>query len=309
MSDFDSLLRGVAEDHADRDDTGRAETDRADGAHGADGRRGAPARRHDREVVRAARRRARDRARGSGSGSVSGSASSLAHAGDPSYPGPIISLDDVTRFFPGPPPVNALRGIDLQVDRGDYLAIVGPSGSGKSTMLNTLGLLDRPSTGTFLFEGIDVSALDDDARAALRANAIGFVFQSFHLLPTRSVLENVMLAGAYAGLGRDEREPLARAALDRVGLAHRVDFSPATLSGGERQRVAIARAVSTTPRLLLADEPTGNLDRKNSESVMRLFEELGEEGLTIVMITHDDAVAEAADRRVRIHDGELSELA
>ncbi|MBL3687495.1 ABC transporter ATP-binding protein [Leucobacter zeae] len=230
-------------------------------------------------------------------------------AGDPAYAGPIISLDDVTRFFPGPPPVNALRGIDLTVERGDYLAIVGPSGSGKSTMLNTLGLLDRPSTGTFLFEGIDVAALSDDDRAALRGNAIGFVFQSFHLLPTRSVLENVMLAGAYAGLTREEREPLARAALDRVGLAHRVDFSPATLSGGERQRVAIARAVSTTPRLLLADEPTGNLDRKNSESVMRLFEELGQEGLTIVMITHDDAVAEAAGRRARIHDGELSELA
>lgn len=228
--------------------------------------------------------------------------------GDPSYPGPIVSLDDITRFFPGPPPVNALRGIDLTIDRGDYLAIVGPSGSGKSTMLNTLGLLDRPSTGTFLFEGIDVSTLSEDERAALRARAIGFVFQSFHLMPTRTVLENVMLAGTYAGLPRDEREPLARRALERVGLTHRVDFTPNTLSGGERQRVAIARAVCTSPRLLLADEPTGNLDRENSESVMELFSELGADGLTIVMITHDETVAQAAARRVRINDGSLTEI-
>lgn len=201
--------------------------------------------------------------------------------GDPEFDGPIISLDDVTRYFPGPPAVNALRGIDLIVERGDYLAIVGPSGSGKSTMLNTLGLLDRPSTGTFLFEGIDVGALTEDERAALRARAIGFVFQSFHLMPTRTVLENVMLAGTYAGLPRDARESLARLAIDRVGLAHRVDFTPNTLSGGERQRVAIARAVCTSPRLLLADEPTGNLDRENSESIMRLFADLGRDGLTI----------------------------
>lgn len=228
--------------------------------------------------------------------------------GDPLYPGPIAELTSVTRFFPGPPPVNALRGIDLTVERGDYLAIIGPSGSGKSTMLNTLGLLDRPSTGTFLFEGIDVAGLSEDERAGLRARAIGFVFQSFHLMPTRTVLENVMLAGTYAGLSRDEREPLARRALERVGLSHRIDFTPNTLSGGERQRVAIARAVCTSPRLLLADEPTGNLDRANSESVMRLFDELSADGLTIVMITHDEAVAQAAGRRVRINDGELTVL-
>lgn len=228
--------------------------------------------------------------------------------GDPDYAGPIIELNDVTRFFPGPPPVNALRGINLTVQRGDYLAIVGPSGSGKSTMLNTLGLLDRPSTGRFLFEGLDVADLSDDERSAVRGRAVGFVFQSFHLMPTRTVLENVMLAGTYAGLSRDEREPLARAALDRVGLSHRVDFSPNTLSGGERQRVAIARAVSTSPRLLLADEPTGNLDRENSASIMKLFRELGADGLTIVMITHDSTVADSADRRVRINDGELSEI-
>ena len=232
-----------------------------------------------------------------------------AGVGDPDYPGPIAELTDVTRFFPGPPPVNALRGINLTVDRGDYLAIIGPSGSGKSTMLNTLGLLDRPSTGTFLFEGIDVADLSEDERAGLRARAIGFVFQSFHLMPTRTVLENVMLAGTYAGLTREEREPLARNALERVGLSHRVDFTPNTLSGGERQRAAIARAVCTSPRLLLADEPTGNLDRANSESVMRLFEELSADGLTIVMITHDDDVAAAAGRRARINDGELEVIA
>ncbi|SJN12712.1 ABC transporter, ATP-binding protein [Leucobacter sp. 7(1)] len=228
--------------------------------------------------------------------------------GNPEFAGPIIELEDVTRFFPGPPPVNALRGVNLTVERGDYLAIVGPSGSGKSTMLNTLGLLDRPSTGRFLFEGIDVAGLSDDERSALRGRAVGFVFQSFHLMPTRTVLENVMLAGTYAGLTRDEREPLARTALERVGLSHRVDFSPNTLSGGERQRVAIARAVCTSPRLLLADEPTGNLDRENSASIMRLFQELSSDGLTIVMITHDQHVADVAERRVRINDGELSEL-
>lgn len=256
----------------------------------------------DRAVLRRARERAREHAR----------AATLAPAspiGDPDHAGPIVALDDVTRYFPGPPAVNALRGIDLSIERGDYLAIVGPSGSGKSTMLNTLGLLDRPSTGTFLFEGVDVGGLAEDERAALRATAIGFVFQSFHLLPTRSVLENVMLAGTYEGVPRGEREERARAALDRVGLAHRVDFSPKHLSGGERQRVAIARAVSGAPRLLLADEPTGNLDRKNSDSIMQLFEDLGSDGLTVVMITHDEAVAAAARRRVRMHDGELTELA
>ncbi|MFV0434868.1 MAG: ABC transporter ATP-binding protein [Leucobacter sp.] len=232
-----------------------------------------------------------------------------ARVGDPDFHGPIIELERVTRFFPGPPAVNALRGVDLRVERGDYLAIIGPSGSGKSTMLNTLGLLDRPSTGSFRFEGIDTAELDDDARAALRSRAIGFVFQSFHLMPTRNVLENVMLAGTYAGLSHEEREPRARRALERVGLGHRVDFSPSTLSGGERQRVAIARAVCTAPRLLLADEPTGNLDRENSAAIMRLFEELGADGLTIVMITHDETVAAAAHRRVRINDGELAEVA
>ncbi len=241
-----------------------------------------------------------------GAGVQAHASSKRADIGDPEFEGPIAELSGVTRFFPGPPPVNALRGVDLTVDRGDYLAIIGPSGSGKSTMLNTLGLLDRPSTGTFLFEGIDVAGLSEDERAGLRSRAIGFVFQSFHLMPTRTVLENVMLAGTYAGLSREEREPLARRALDRVRLSHRIDSTPNTLSGGERQRVAIARAVCTSPRLLLADEPTGNLDRANSRAIMALFDELSRDGLTIVMISHDEAVAEAAGRRVRINDGELT---
>ena len=223
-------------------------------------------------------------------------------------PQPLIRLDDVTRIFPGPPAVNALRGIDLTVDPGEYLAIVGPSGSGKSTMLNTLGLLDRPSTGTYWFEGVDVSSLSEDARAEIRGGEIGFVFQSFHLLPTRTVLENVMLATAYAGVPRQDRERLAHGALARVDMSHRTDFYPGTLSGGEKQRVAIARAVSTSPRLLLADEPTGNLDQTNSQGVMALFEELSEDGLPIVMITHDPVVAKSARRRASIHDGRLTEL-
>lgn len=253
-------------------------------------------RKQDRETVRRARARAKARSR------------APMPAGAPDFDGPLIELREITRFFPGPPPVNAMRGIDFTVERGEYVAITGASGSGKSTMLNTLGLLDRPSTGTYRFEGVDTAALTENQRAALRAGAVGFVFQSFHLLPTRSVLENVMLAGAYGGVERDVREARARAALERVGLGHRMGFSPAHLSGGERQRVAVARAVSGEPRLLLADEPTGNLDRKNTDAIMALFRELREEGLTIVLITHDEAVARAAERRVHMLDGELTEL-
>ncbi|WP_242491805.1 ABC transporter ATP-binding protein [Actinomyces minihominis] len=220
---------------------------------------------------------------------------------------PLIRLEDVTRIFPGPPAVNALRGVDLTVERGEYLAIVGPSGSGKSTMLNTLGLLDRPTAGTYWFDGIDVSSLSENERAALRGGSIGFVFQSFQLLPTRTVLENVILSTAYAGISRAEREPRARLALDRVGMSHRSDFFPGTLSGGEKQRAAIARAVSSAPRLLLADEPTGNLDQQNSRSVMELFEDLNNDGLTIVMITHDPLVAASTHRQVRMQDGRLED--
>jgi putative ABC transport system ATP-binding protein len=222
---------------------------------------------------------------------------------------PIVELRDVTRSFPGPPEVQALKQVNLSVNAGDYLSIVGPSGSGKSTMLNLLGLLDRPSVGEYYLSGELTGQLDENERAIVRATTIGFVFQAFHLLPHRSVLDNVLLPMLYSGVPRSERETRARDALRRVGLSHRLDFSPGTLSGGERQRVAVARAVVSSPRLLLADEPTGNLDQGTSGEVMELFEELNADGLTLVIITHDDAIARRARRTIRISDGRLSEVA
>lgn len=225
---------------------------------------------------------------------------------DPSAP--LVELRDVTRSFPGPPEVQALKAATLSVAPGDYISIVGPSGSGKSTMLNILGLLDRPSVGEYRLSGSLTGDLSDDERAAVRARFIGFVFQSFHLLPRRTVLDNVLLPMLYSGVPRREREERAREALSRVGLGHRIDFFPNSLSGGERQRVAVARAVVSGPRLLLADEPTGNLDQTTSGEVMSLFEELNEDGLTLIVITHDDGVARRARRCIRISDGRLSEL-
>lgn len=222
---------------------------------------------------------------------------------------PVIDLREVTRSFPGTPEVHALRAVDLRVDEGDYLSIVGPSGSGKSTMLNILGLLDRPTIGEYVLAGRPTKNLDEDERAAVRARSLGFVFQSFHLMPRRTVLENVMMPMLYSGTPRGEREPRAREALHRVGLDHRVEFRPGVLSGGERQRVAVARAVVTRPRVLLADEPTGNLDRATTLEIMELFEELHADGLTLVLITHDAHVAERAHRTVRIADGRLDEVA
>lgn len=221
---------------------------------------------------------------------------------------PLVELRDLTRSFPGPPEVQALKAVNLQITAGDYVSIIGPSGSGKSTMLNILGLLDRPSVGEYRFDGVLTSSLEEDDRAAVRARRIGFVFQAFHLMARRTVLDNVMMPMLYSGVPRDEREPRARDTLARVGLAHRVDFLPGTLSGGERQRVAVARAVVSGPSLLLADEPTGNLDRSTSDEVMRLFDELHADGLTLVVITHDSAVAARAQRTVRITDGRLSEV-
>jgi putative ABC transport system ATP-binding protein len=221
---------------------------------------------------------------------------------------PVVELVNVTRSFPGPPEVQALRSVNLRVEEGDYLSIVGPSGSGKSTMLNLLGLLDRPSVGEYYLNGTLTSVLDEEQRAALRGGTIGFVFQSFHLLPHRPVLDNVMLATLYSGVPRAQRESRARAALDRVGLSHRLEFLPSTLSGGERQRVAVARAVVSSPRMLLADEPTGNLDKTTSGEVMDLFEELNSDGLTLVVITHDPAISARAQRTIRISDGHLEEV-
>ncbi|GAA2570590.1 ABC transporter ATP-binding protein [Winogradskya consettensis] len=218
----------------------------------------------------------------------------------------VLELIAVNRVFPADPPVTALAGVDLRVRRGEYLAIVGPSGSGKSTLLNVLGLLDVPSSGNYLFEGAETTTMADRRRTELRGSRIGFVFQSFHLLMYRSVLENVMLGGLYTGVPAAVRRTRAVAALDRVGLGHRHRFLPSRLSGGERQRVAIARALVGDPALLLCDEPTGNLDGANTASVLDLFDDLRAAGATLLVITHDATVAERADRRVRITDGRIS---
>jgi len=221
---------------------------------------------------------------------------------------PVVEMTGIGRTFPGPPEVHAVRGVDLSVRAGEYVSIVGPSGSGKSTLLHLLGLLDRPTRGSYRLDGVEVGDLPERRRAALRASRIGFVFQAFHLLAHRSVLENVTLSMLYQRVPRRERAARARAALERVRMSHRVEFSPATLSGGERQRVAIARALVTEPSLLLADEPTGNLDSANADGVLEVFDELHAQGVTLVVITHNDEVSQRAQRRVRIVDGHLSEV-
>ncbi len=218
---------------------------------------------------------------------------------------PVVALDRMGRTFPGTPPVEALGGVDLTIERGDYLALVGPSGSGKSTLLHLLGLLDQPTEGSYFLDGIDTDSLTEPQRAGLRASHIGLVFQAFHLLAHRTNVENVMLADVYRQGGRTDRRRRARQVLESVGLGHRVDGNPTTLSGGERQRVAIARALVSEPRLVLADEPTGNLDTRTGEQIMELFDQLHRRGLTVVVITHDDSVAARAQRIVRIRDGRL----
>jgi ABC-type lipoprotein export system ATPase subunit len=222
---------------------------------------------------------------------------------------PLIELAGLSRTFGTDPPVHALREVDLTVDRGEWLAIVGPSGSGKTTLLNVLGCLDRQTAGTYSFDGIDVAELADDERAGLRSRAIGFVFQSFHLLAHRSVLENVMVAEVYRGQSPEGRAQRAMRALERVNLGHRASFLPTRLSGGERQRVAIARALTGAPELLLCDELTGNLDSVTASSVLDLLDLLDDPRPTIVMITHDLDVARRAGRQVRIVDGVLTEAA
>jgi putative ABC transport system ATP-binding protein len=221
----------------------------------------------------------------------------------------VIRLTGVSRVFPADPPVHALTDVGLRVARGEYVAIVGASGSGKSTLLNTLGLLDRPTAGSYRLDGVETADLGDRERTALRGSRIGFVFQSFHLLPHRSAADNVAMAELYRKTDRKHRRERAERALEQVGLVHRKDFRPDRMSGGERQRVAIARALLGSPALLLCDEPTGNLDRANTLGVLDLFDELAARGVTLVVITHDEQVSLRAQRRVRIEDGYLKEEA
>ncbi len=220
----------------------------------------------------------------------------------------VLELAKVSKTYGSEPPVHALVDVDLVLERGEWLSITGPSGAGKSTLLHIIGCLDHPTTGSYFLDGIDVGSLSDSERAGLRSQRIGFVFQSFHLLPYRTVLENVMLAEVYRKHSSGDRQERALAAIERVGLSHRAEFLPTKLSGGEQQRVAIARALMGSPSMLLCDEPTGNLDSKTSANLLDLLEKLNDDGLTLVVVTHDENVAERASRRVHIIDGRLTDL-
>jgi len=223
---------------------------------------------------------------------------------------PLVQLEGVARTYAdGAVAVEALRPCDLVLEAGDSVAVTGPSGSGKSTFLHVLGCLDRPTSGTYRLDGRDVTRLADSELAAVRNRAIGFVFQRFHLLRDESALRNVELPLLYAGLPRPERRRRAAAALDRVGLSDRVEHVPGRLSGGEQQRVALARALVKEPRLLLADEPTGNLDSASGERVLALLDEVHRAGTTLVLITHDPGVARHGRRRLVLLNGVLSEVA
>ena len=218
----------------------------------------------------------------------------------------VIEITDVWKTYRmGTQEVHALRGCSLAVDEGEYLAIMGPSGSGKSTLMNVIGCLDVPTTGTYTLDGRDVGRLSDDELAAVRNGQIGFVFQTFNLLSRQDCLQNVELPLVYAGVGRAERRERAAEALTQVGLGDRMDHKPNELSGGQRQRVAVARALVNRPSILLADEPTGNLDSATSDEIMRLFELLYRRGNTIVVVTHEDDIAEHARRVVRLRDGQV----
>ena len=220
-------------------------------------------------------------------------------------PGKVFELERVCKQYGSEPAVHALVDIDLSLDRGDWLAITGPSGAGKSTLLNIVGCLDRPTSGRYVLDGVETTKLTDKERAGLRSQRIGFVFQSFHLLPYRTVLENVMLAEVYRRNTTSGRSERALAAIARVGLAHRANFLPTKLSGGERQRVAIARALMGSPSMLICDEPTGNLDSKTSAAILDFLETLNRDGLTLVIVTHDETIASRAPRRVHIVDGQI----
>ncbi len=219
----------------------------------------------------------------------------------------VVRFAKVGLTYPGTPPVEGLRPVDLIINAGEFVTVVGPSGSGKSTFLNLVGLLDRPTQGTYELDGIDVGKVSEAKRTALRAHRIGFVFQSFHLLPHRTAAENVEMAQLYTGIPRRARRRSAIDALDRVGMSHRAHAFPTTLSGGERQRVAIARAVVNTPSLLLCDEPTGNLDSTSASSVLDLLDDVHASGFTVLVISHDPNVAARGERVITIRDGVLND--
>ena len=219
----------------------------------------------------------------------------------------IIALEGVSRTYTsGRLSVPALVSVDLRINRGEFVAIIGPSGSGKSTMMNILGCLDRPTEGRYVLDGTPVDTLDDDGLARLRSRSIGFVFQSYNLLPRTSALDNVATPLMYQGIPRRERHARAKAVLERLGLGDRLHHEPTELSGGQQQRVGIARALVTEPAILLADEPTGNLDSHSGAEVIELFHDLHATGRTIILITHDPEVAAVADRQIHIRDGRIA---
>lgn len=220
----------------------------------------------------------------------------------------LIELKNAYKIYnPGENEVRALDGVDLEIDQGDFVAIVGHSGSGKSTLMNMLGLLDVVTSGTYILNGKDVSDMDDDELSSIRNLEIGFIFQGFNLIPSLTAQGNVELPLIYRGMKAEQRHELSEAALKRVGLEKRMDHLPNQMSGGQQQRVAIARALAAKPPIILADEPTGNLDSNSGKDVMRIINELWTEGKTIILITHDDSIAETAHRIIRISDGKIVE--
>jgi len=219
----------------------------------------------------------------------------------------VITLNSLVKnYYIGKIVVEALRSIDLMIDRGEYVAIMGPSGSGKSTLMNIIGCLDSPTSGEYYLNRKDVSTMDDNNLAEIRNKEIGFVFQTFNLLPRYTALENVMLPLIYAGVPKHERMEIARTVLESVGLADRMDHRPNELSGGQRQRVAVARALVNKPSIILADEPTGNLDSKSSAEIMNLFDEIYRKGNTVIVVTHEEDIARHAKRIIRLMDGQVA---
>lgn len=217
---------------------------------------------------------------------------------------PIIKIKGITRNFPlGNEIVKVLKGIDLSINKGEYVALMGPSGSGKSTLMNLLGCLDTPTSGSYILNGKDVSSMRDDELAEIRNKEIGFVFQTFNLLPRTTALDNVALPMVYAGFKKPDRNARATTVLTQVGLQDRMDHKPNQLSGGQRQRVAVARALVNHPSIILADEPTGNLDSKTSVEIMGLFNEIHSNGNTVILVTHEEDIAEYAHRVIRLRDG------